>query len=119
MSGTYSIFYRSQETGYDVHAEFAVDWDWIKEGEWTQSVKEGLGARWESFPGLDEEACRALLEHFGLMDFEVGFPKQTIIRMSPGQLAKTRREKEVRLNLPRKEMISDTIGNHVPAESYL
>ena len=119
MSGTYSILYRSQETGHDAHAEFAVDWNWIKEGEWTQSVKEGLGARWESFQGLDEQACRALLEHFGLMDFELGFPKQTIVRMSPGQLAKARRGKEVRLNLPKKEMISDTIGNHVPAESYL
>lgn len=117
--GAYSVVYISNESGHDAYAQFAVDWSWNVRDRWARSVKEGLGDAWETcpgLPGLDEEAYRALLEHFGLKDWSDEFPVERIISMNPRQLAAARRKKESKYHLERKEMVSDTLGAHVSAE---
>ena len=78
----------------------------------------GPGTAWYPTEGLDEKAYRALLRHFGLEDYAEEFPLEKVITMSPAVLAADRREKERLHGLERKEMISDTIGSHYPAEEY-
>jgi len=118
--GAYSVVYNSNETGHDAHAQFAVDWDWEVRGQWARSVREGLGTAWESSKGLDKEAYPALLDHFGLTDWESEYPAGRIITMCPEELLRERRVKEKLYDLPRKEMCSDTIGDHrAPAEPLL
>jgi len=115
--GAYSVVYISHESGHDIYAQFAVDWSWKVRDRWAPSVKEGLGDTWETCPaGLDEEAYRALLEHFGLKDWSDEFPVERIVSINPRQLATERRKKESKYHLERKEMVSDTLGGHVPAE---
>lgn len=117
--GTYSIDYCSKEAGHDSYTQFAVDWNWKQKGQWARSIIEGGGGTpWVDYRGLDEEAYCAILVHFELQDWAGEFPMEKIIYMSPGQLAKARREKEAQLNLSRKEMVGHAVGNQVPAESY-
>ena len=113
----YSILYISQKSGHDAWAEFAVDWDWKVPNKWARSIKEGPCNGWETYPGLDEEAYRALLSHFGLEGWADEFPVEMVISMNPLQLAAVRRKKEYKYHLKRKEMISDTLGYHVSAEA--
>ena len=113
----YSILYSNEKSGYEGWAEFAVDWDWKEPNEWARSVKETPWSEWESYSGLDEEAYRALLSHFGLENWADEFPVEMVISMNPLQLAAVRRKKEYKHHLKRKEMVSDTLGCHVSAEA--
>lgn len=117
--GTYSIDYMSPD--HDLHNPYgreAVDWDWIVKGEWARSEMGMPGTQWRTEKGFDAAAYKALLEHFGLEQWPDNFPPERIIFMSPGDLARARRNKEDEFQLPRKEMTSDTIGYHAKAEDH-
>ena len=113
--GTYSILYHDPANNGSMLC--AVDWSWQVPGKWTRSEKDGLGSAWYSAGELNKKAHQAILKHFGLKKFSAAFPMKKIVGMSPAKLATARRCKERRLGLPKKEMISDTIGNHCSAES--
>ena len=112
MSETYSVHYDGDDY------QCAVDWDWRIKGKWARSDKDGPGNRWHTIEGLDDRAHQSLLEHFGLEDYADEFPMEKIKFMSPAKLAAARRKKEEVYVLERKAMVSDTIGEHRPAEEY-
>jgi len=114
---SYSVVYASDQLGHDAYAQFAVDWEWGDADRWSRSEKEGSGTAWMCVSGLDEEAYRALLAHFGLTEWQNEFPMSRIITMSPAELAHERRKKEKVHCLQSKEIRSDTLGDHsAPAE---
>jgi len=104
----FSIRYDREED----YTECAVDWDWNIRRQWAMSDKEGLGSRWYTTQGLDKKAYEAILQHFGLENYISGLPPERVITMSPEELGKVRREKEGLFSLLRKEITSDTIGEH-------
>ncbi len=108
---TFSILYTPEEK--DSYTEYAVDWNWNVKGEWARSYKEGLGGRWITIRGLDEDAYEALLERFGLEDYGNELPLERIIKLSPHELGRIRRQKEKEHGLEYKEIASDTLGEHV------
>jgi len=115
--GTYSIVYYCEECS-NPYAQFAADWDWNVKGEWARSEKDGPGGKWVTSTGLDEKARQAILRHFGLEEWGEEFPIGDLIFRSPKELAATRRRKESECGLLKKEMRSDTLGYHVPAEMH-
>jgi hypothetical protein len=99
---------------------WAADWDyWKTRRQWSRSWR-SVDDRicWHPEPGLDGWAYMAILEKFGLKDWKGEYPLERIIFMSPLQLARERRKKESKNNLPRLEIISDTLGDPRPAEEY-
>lgn len=113
--GTYSIRYPSTDFSY---GDCAVDWSWNVQDEWARSEKQGPGSPWIFEEGLDEKAYRVLLKHFGLEQYADEFPPERIVSMSPNRLAGERRKKEIEYQLPRKTMVSDTLGHYVQAEYH-
>jgi len=112
---TYSVHYRKDEGGTIIRA---ADWGWLEIEKWNRSVQWSPVGQWEREIGLDEEAYRGLLNHFGLTNWWQEFPMERINKMSPQELAKARREKERQYSLPRQLIISDTLGFRIPAEDY-
>ena len=109
---TFSIVYCGRESGDDAYAQHAVDWDWNIKGKWAMSLRQGLGTMWDTAEGLDDNAYRAILQHFGLEGMSCELPAENIITMSPDELGRLRRRMEMEKRLPYKEIISDTIGDH-------
>ncbi len=108
---TFSILY-DNGSGFDA----AVDWNREKQ-QWDRSERLGLGGSWETYPGLDEQAYRALMERFGLSWWVEEFPMERIAFMSPKALDAERRKKEKDYSLPTQRIISDTMGAPVPAST--
>ena len=108
---TFSIRYETEGEGS--YTELAVDWDWNIKRQWAMSDKEGPGSRWYATKGLDKRAYEAILQHFGLGDYESEFPIEKVIAMSPEELGKARREKERCHGLEHISIMSDTLGEHV------
>lgn len=97
---------------------WAADWDWEFPRVWARSWTEKYTIHWYPIAGLDEYARKAILEKFGLWEWQEEFPIEKLLRMSPAELAKIRRQKEKAHALPRLEILSDTIGNYLPAEEF-
>ncbi len=116
--GAYSILYDGWEEGDDAYAQYAVDWSFEIPGQWSRSDKGGPGTRWYCREGLDNKGYRVSLKHFGLEDYADEFPIERITTMSPKNLVIERRKREELHSLERKEMLSDTLGDHSPAEEF-
>lgn len=112
---TYSVRYPSNDFPY---GDCAVDWDWHFRDSWARSERQGMGSPWVPREGLDEKTYKELLKHFGLERWADEFPPDRIISISPRKLAQERREKELKHNLRKMEMTSDTIGYHARAEDH-
>lgn len=120
---TYSIIYERPENT-NPYETSAIDWNWRIKGKWARSEKEGPGHKWYKCPGLDKPAYHALMKHFGLDDevplenivsifgLDDELSLRSIVSMSPDKLGEIRRKKEKTFNLPRKEIASDTMGDH-------
>lgn len=85
----------------------AVDWDLWSGRKWDRSWSPASRMHWHPIRGLDEIARRAILERFGLWNWEREFPSHKIIFMSPAQLIAERKKKEALYNLPRLEVATD------------
>ena len=114
--GTYSFNYKFE----DDSNQYALDWGWMKKGEWAASVRDSV--RWDVCVESDEKIREVLLHHFGLTDY-VGMCAEElsierIKHLSPLFLALVRRRLEAEQHLPRHEMTSDTVGHHINAEEY-
>ncbi len=97
----------------------AVDWDWRYRRQWARSDKEG-DIQWIPLKGLDDEAALLLLDHFGLLLWISEFPIEKVIIMSPAELLAARREKEIKLDLTRMEVVNMTQGfAGISAENYV
>lgn len=97
---------------------WSVDWDWEFPRTWGRSWRTQYTLHWHPEPGLDEHARKAILEKFGLLEWEEEFPLERLQTMSPAELVKIRREKEKKHNLPYLEVLSDTMGDRRPAEEF-
>ncbi|VVB83049.1 Uncharacterised protein [uncultured archaeon] len=94
----------------DNNIECAVDWDWEIKKQWARSEKEG--ARWYPIRGLDQESYLAIIQKFGLEN-EKNLSIEEVVNISPEKLGEIRRKKEKLERLAHKEIISDTLGEHV------
>jgi len=112
--GTYSIIYTFPQSA----TTEAADWSWLWPEEWTHSTKEHCDVQWFANRQFNDRDYQAVLQHFGLEKWPEEFPKEKVRKMSPAKLAAARRCKEKQLGLPKKEMISDTLGSHYRAEEY-
>ncbi|MEM7819390.1 MAG: hypothetical protein QXD48_01010 [Candidatus Aenigmatarchaeota archaeon] len=119
ISLTQTLFHNGWEEGDNIFTEYAVDWNYAVPGQWSRSQKDYLGTRWYIIEGLDYKAYQALLKHFGLEDYADEFPVERIITMSLKRLVEERRKKEKLYGLNRKEVFSDTLGDHSPAENFI
>ena len=120
MAGAYSVVYKKSGSP-DTHA---VDWDFIAKRQWARSWAEYLDETWitpreaPSLLQLTEEARMVILRHFGLEKWEKEFPLENICSLSPKELCSRRRIKELILQLPKIEIISDTVNSRLPAEEF-
>ena len=94
---------------------YACDWGWLEGNpRWKMSVKE---TQWYDEGELTEAGRQELLKHFGLEAFVDELPIDVIQTMSPQKLESRRRELErCQPRLPRKELVSSVLGNHLGAE---
>ncbi len=112
--GTYSVYYTPPNA--DSYMTYALDFNFFKKGQWSPSQREGV--RWYESSESGEVMHKVLLEHFGLEDWKKEFPLKRIVTMSPYLLAMERRKKERAYDLPWKNILSNTVGYHVPADNH-
>jgi hypothetical protein len=106
---TYSINYDRDDT--DGYITNAVDWNETT-GTWKRSEKEGV--QWLPAGDIDKPAYDAILDHFGLSNCANDFPPHKLVEMSPEELGEARRDLEGKIRgLPKQEIVSDTIGDHI------
>jgi len=112
----YSVNYEEHANFHDDSTCFSVDWNWKVRVKWARSVKEGNS--WQVIIGLSRKSYEALLEHFGLEEYADEFPIEKIISISPARLVAARRAKEETHGFDKKTVVSDTLGDHRPAEEF-
>lgn len=97
---------------------WAADWDWASPKRWSRSWRSQYTIYWHPEVGLDEYAREAILRKFGLLEWKDEIPIQILEKLSPAKLIEIRREKEKQFCLPRIEVLSETMGDHRPAEEF-
>ena len=95
------------------------EWNGNIPNKWGITFKEG--ASWEMRPvRITDEDRIEILARFGLLAWQDDLPLEVVEEMSPAQLIKMRRQKEVELNLKRLEVYRDGITRpqDFPAEIF-
>lgn len=106
------------------NGSYAVDWRWPYQdvAEWYVSQRErdfewfSLGPLKTQDQEIKEKAIKALLNHFGLLEFVNKIEEKNIYTMSPSELLKFRRKMEKKYNLKPIYPRSNNIGQEYAAE---
>jgi|GEM_PF-2449953 len=122
MKVVFSVLFRGEQFDYSfsifsdeysletMPVIWSVDWGFSVPRCWTMSwMKTDRYIHWKTINKVTKEGREALLDKFGLKEWEDEFPNKRLIEMSPAQLAAERRKKERELNLPELEILSDTL----------
>ena len=118
----FSVKYTNPEYDDEI---WAADWKWRNPSGWSLSHSPVGKMEWELEKiRLDELAREAILDKFGLMEYERELPIRKLKTMSPARLAGMRKQMEAFYDLPHLEIISDNVceagldEKHNRAEDY-
>ncbi len=109
--GCYSIRYVVEDS-VDRGLEFSMDYRRTQEGgQWACFDSEIGVIKWIPRRIIPNHGVQAVIDHFGLTKEDLaGCDFLFLLRQSPAALVRTRRAKECRENLPRKEICNMRLG---------
>lgn len=88
---------------------WSADWDSHCVRRWAISWSPPDNTNWHPIQEFNECAYKAVLKKFALEKWRGEFPRDKIMRMSPGQLIAERRKKEQEHRLPTLDVYTDNI----------
>lgn len=112
IRGCYSIKYPDP---FDSDWQLSMDYNWnsnprVKGNQWTCSESPVNIIHWTSLRWIPDHGLNALLDHFGLTREDLCLGVIFVFGQSPAALVRTRRAKEQREGLERKEIKNMRLG---------
>ena len=111
-----SYLIRCKKTAKGREVKYHLDWGWSKvhRSVWTYSERGGSG--YDDKGKLRTTQMKCVLSHFGLVGYKHAPRYKGLLGMSPSKLCALRRKREEKEGLPRLDIKSHRIGDHVLAE---